>query len=112
MARAYLRVRSLGSAVGRGTHRANTGICRRSSIAKNQTGALSRTVRQWQPHLKARVTRRGIDLNISPVFFHDSLNRIQTEARAFANSFGGEERLENVGLHFFRNSWTVIANLD
>ena len=31
---------------------------------------------------------------------------------AFAHSFGGEKRLEDVWLHFWRNSWTVVANLN
>ena len=62
--------------------------------------------------MKPRVTGFGIDLNISPVLFYNSLNCVQAEACAFPHSLGCEERLKDVGLHFVGNSRTVIANLN
>jgi hypothetical protein len=46
------------------------------------------------------------------VLLYNSLDSIQAEARAFPNSFGGEERLKDVGFHLTGYSWTVIANID
>jgi len=46
------------------------------------------------------------------VFLHNSLNSVQTEARAFPNSLGCKKRFKDVGLHLGRNAWTVIANLN
>jgi hypothetical protein len=62
--------------------------------------------------LKTRVTGLGTNLNISPVFLHHSLGRIQAEARALPNSFGGEKRLKDVGLYLGGNPRAVISDLD
>ena len=61
--------------------------------------------------MKTSVARLGTKLNISPVLLHNSLDRVQAEARAFPNSFGCEKRLKDVGLYLIGNSWTVVANL-
>src|SRR5580698_8891466 len=73
---------------------------------------LDRSPRQGEPHLETRLTGLGTHLNISPVLLHNSLHCVQAEARSFANSFGGEKRFEDVGLHFSGNSWTIVGDLN
>src|SRR5271163_4421846 len=74
--------------------------------------ALGRSPSQGEPNLKTRVTGFGINLNISPVLLHNSLDGVQAEARAFPNSFGCEKRLKDVRLHLAGNSWAIVANLN
>ena len=62
--------------------------------------------------MKTSVPARGTNLNISPMFLHNPLDRIQAESSAFPNTFGCKKRLEDVGLHLVGNSWTVIADLN
>src|ERR1700733_8293085 len=73
---------------------------------------LRRGFRHREPDLKAGVTGFGIDLDISAMFLHNSLDRVQTQAGAFPNCLGCEKRLKDVGLYFGGDSWTVVANLD
>src|ERR1700676_4134262 len=73
---------------------------------------LARGIRQWQPDLKTRVAGLGINLNIAPMLLHNSLDSVQSEARAFPHSFGREKRLKNMSLHLGRDSWTVISHLN
>ena len=61
--------------------------------------------------MKARVAGFRADLDIAPVLLHDSLNGVEAEPGAFADSFGGEERFEDVRLHVGRNSRAVIGDL-
>ena len=42
----------------------------------------------------------------------DAAHRIESEPRSFANSFGGEKWLEDMGQNSGRNSGSVVANLD
>src|SRR5690242_15155017 len=44
------------------------------------------------------------------MLLHNSLDGVQPESGALPDAFGGEERLEDVGLHVSRNSWPVVAN--
>src|SRR5437660_1770165 len=68
--------------------------------------------RQREPDLETRVTGFGTDLNISPMLLHNSLNGVEAEAGAFANSLGGKKRLKDVGLYLAGNSRAVIADLN
>src|SRR5580692_7869552 len=43
---------------------------------------------------------------------HDSVNRIQTNSRAFTHALRSEKRLEEVRLHRIRNTWPVVDDLD
>jgi hypothetical protein len=73
---------------------------------------LSQTLCQREPHLKTCIPRFRVDLNIAPVLFHNSLNRVEAKARTLANSLGGEKGFEDMRLYFGRNSWTVVGDLD
>src|ERR1700749_1947770 len=73
---------------------------------------LGRRASQREPHLKTRVSWAGINLNIPPVFFHDTLDGVQSETRSFTNSFGRKKGLKDVGLHLRVNAGTVIRNLN
>jgi hypothetical protein len=46
------------------------------------------------------------------VLFHDTLNRVEAEASAFANSFGGKEWFEDMRLYLRRNSRSVIGDFN
>src|SRR6266478_6077463 len=70
-----------------------------------------RGFRQREPNLKTCVTRLRIDLNITPVFFHDPLHRVEAQSSSLPYSLGCEERFKDVCLNLGRNAWTVIANL-
>src|SRR6202789_1330372 len=65
-----------------------------------------------EPDLETCVAGLRTQLNISAVLLNNALDRVEAQARAFPNSFGREKRFEDVGLYLFRNSWTVVANLD
>src|SRR5208282_3565749 len=62
--------------------------------------------------LKTRIAWFGANLNTSAMLLHNSLHGIQAESRTFSHSLGGEKRFEDMGLHFLRNSRTVIANFN
>src|ERR1700685_4814540 len=64
------------------------------------------------PDLETRVAGLRTQLNISAVLLNNSLDRVQAQARASPHSFGREKRFKDVGLYLFRNSWTVVADLD
>ena len=51
-------------------------------------------------------------LNTAFVLLDDALNRVEAEARAFADSLGGKERFEDMRLHFRRNSRSIIGDLN
>lgn len=60
---------------------------------------LTRALRQRQPNLKARISRFGADLNVATVLFDNALHRVEAKPGSFPHTFGGKERLENVGLN-------------
>ena len=62
--------------------------------------------------METGVTGFRTELNISPMLFYNSLDSVEAETGTFANSFGCEKRLEDMGLYLVGNSWTVIANLN
>src|SRR5260370_26895554 len=70
-----------------------------------------RGFRQREPYLKTCVTRFRIDLNIAPVFFHDTLNRVEAQPCSLPYPLGCEKWFKDVCLNFGRNAWTVVANL-
>ena len=49
--------------------------------------------------MKTGVARFRIDLNVPPVFLHDSLNRIEAEPRTLSDPLCGEERFKDVGFY-------------
>src|SRR5271170_7452883 len=51
-------------------------------------GSLGQCVSQGKPDLKAGLAGLRSNLNSSPVLFYNTLDRVQTEARAFSNPFG------------------------
>src|SRR6202163_4701937 len=71
-----------------------------------------RGFRQRKPYLKTCVTRFRIDLNVTPVFFHDTLHRIQAQSGSLPYSLGGEEWYKDVCLNLGRNAWPVVADLN
>ena len=82
-----------------------------SNPIRKRDKTLARRIRDWQPDLKARVSRFGAHLDASSVFFHNSLRRIEPKSGAFANRFGCEERFKDVLQYLFRNSGTAVPNL-
>ena len=51
-------------------------------------------------------------MNIASVLLHDTLNRVEAESGAFADSLGGKERLEDMRLYLGRNSRSVVGDLN
>ena len=49
--------------------------------------------------MKTGVARFRIDLNVPPVFLHDSLNRIEAEPGTLSDPLCGEERFKDVGFY-------------
>src|ERR1700730_15860663 len=43
---------------------------------------------------------------------HDPVNRIETNSRAFTDTFRSEEWLEEVRLYRFGNAWPIVDDLD
>ena len=62
--------------------------------------------------MKPRVAGFRAHLNTAFVLLDDALNRVEAEARAFADSLGGKERFEDMRLHFRRNSRSIIGDLN
>jgi len=74
--------------------------------------ALTRSVCQWEPHLKAGITRLGDNLNVPPMLLHDSLHCIQAETGTLSDSFGSEEWFKDVRLYVGWNAGAVVSDLD
>ena len=51
---------------------------------------------QREPDLETGVAGLGVDLDVAAVLFHDAQGSVESEACAFADSLGGEERFEDV----------------
>src|SRR5687767_12066004 len=67
----------------------------------------------WQHNSKLRLTRFGLDQQLPAMAVGDNvMANVQSQPRSLPGSFGGEERLENAGLDFHGNSWSIVANLD
>src|ERR1700730_16524695 len=75
-------------------------------------GSLGRSFRQREPHLETCVTGFRVDLNISFVLLHNSLNRVKTEPCTFPDSLRRKKRFEEVRLIFGRDARTVIGDLN
>src|SRR5882762_8707695 len=75
------------------------------------SAVLGQRFRQREPHLKTCVAGFRGDLNISPVFLHDSLNSVEAEPCAFPDSLRGEEWFENVRLYFGQDTRTVVVEI-
>ena len=61
-----------------------------------------------QANLKTGVARLGFKSDISVMFADDARNSIQTQTRAFVDTFGRVKRLENARLDFGRNARAVV----
>src|SRR4030088_3567226 len=70
-----------------------------------------RGFRQREPYLKTCVPWFRIDLNVAPVFFHDTLHRVEGQSGSLPYSLGSEKWLKDVCLNLGRNPWTVVADL-
>ena len=62
--------------------------------------------------MKPRVAGFRVHLNTASVLLHDTLNRVEAQAGAFAHSLGGEKRFEDMRLYLGRNSRTVVGDLN
>src|SRR5579859_2368546 len=72
---------------------------------------LAGAISQREPDFKACVSGLGTYLNISPVLFHDALDRVEAEAGSLSHAFRREKRFEDVRLNFRRDSRTVVGDL-
>ena len=51
-------------------------------------------------------------LYATAMFSHNPLHGIEPKTRSLTNTFRGEERLKNARLHFWGNTWPIVADLD
>src|SRR5882757_7294109 len=61
-----------------------------------------------QAHHKAREPRPRVEADVAAMIAYDTKNRVETEARAFAQRLSREERLENPALDALRNTGSVV----
>ena len=62
--------------------------------------------------MKTRLTGFRVHLNTASVLLHDTLNRVEAEARALANSLGGKKRFEDMRLYLGGNPRSVISDFN
>src|SRR5436305_8273652 len=65
-----------------------------------------------QPDLKAGITRLGSNLDCPMMFSDDPFHGVQSESSSLPDSLGGEERFIDMRHNFWRNSRTVVGDLD
>ena len=63
---------------------------------------------QRQSYLKTGSARLGFERDLSAMATYNTVYSVQTQARAFADSFRREERLKKVRPYHVRNTWTVV----
>jgi len=51
-------------------------------------------------------------LNVAPVLLHNPLNSVEAESRAFPDSLGCEERLEDMRQYIRRNSRAAVFDFN
>src|SRR4051794_40480439 len=66
---------------------------------------------KWHPDLKQRPSGLRIESYVAVVLPHDAIDAIQSKARAFADAFGGKERLEYAVLDLRRDAGAIVFDV-